>query len=287
MPVRFGNHAAVQRQLDALGYLADCAHIYLKQGGTWKPRYWDLMRSLADYTLAHWRKPDSGIWELAPEQHYVSSKVMSWVVLDRAVRIARHLGHEEEIDHWRAVMAEIQSDVLEHGWSPSRNAFRQRYEADALDASVLLMPVMGFLPADHPQVVATVEQIETALMRDGLVYRFEPEGLEPAADLAPGSFEGAFLPCTFWLAATYAMLGQSEKAEAILVQVEAIAGSLGLMAEEADGHRHILLGNTPLLFAQVEYIRAIMELAKARPTDMARMMVGQVQQRIGRFFDSN
>ncbi len=280
LPVRFGNHAYAQRQLDSLGYLADCALIYLQHGGTWKSAYWELIRRIADYTSTNWQQPDSGIWELSPEQQYVSSKVMSWVTLERALQIATHLGHEAETDHWRSVMTEIHADVMTRGWSPVLNAFRQHYEADTLDASALLIPVMGFLPADHPRVLATVEQIEAQLTIDRFVHRFDARTMPGMRDLAVGEFEGAFLPCTFWLVTTYAMAGQPDTAEAILEQAEAVAGELGLFAEEVDARTRTFLGNTPLLFAQVEYVRAILELAKARPLDKARLMLGQAKQQI-------
>lgn len=287
LPVRFGNHAYAQRQLDSLGYFAECALIYLKQGGSWKSAYWELIRRIADYTSAHWQQPDSGIWELSPEQHYVSSKVMSWVTLERALQIATHLGYEAETNHWRLVMTEIHADVMTRGWSPTLNAFRQRYEADTLDASVLLIPVMDFLPADHPRVLATIERIEERLTIDHFVHRFDARTMPGMSDLAVGEFEGAFLPCTFWLATSYAKAGQPDKAEGILAQAEAVAGELGLFAEEVDARNKTFLGNTPLLFAQVEYVRAVLELAKARPLDKARLMLGQAQQRITRLLDAD
>ncbi len=285
LPIRFGNHAYAQRQLDSLGYLAECALIYLQHGGTWKSEYWELIRRIADYTAANWQQPDSGIWELSPEQHYVSSKVMSWVTLERALQIAVHLGLEGETETWRSVMTEIHADVMTRGWSAELNAFRQRYEADTLDASVLLIPVMGFLPADHPRVLATVERIEAQLTIDRLVHRFDARTTPGTDDLPVGEFEGAFLPCTFWLATTYSKAGQPDKAEAILQQAEVVAGELGLFAEEIDARRKTFLGNTPLLFAQVEYVRAVMELAQARPLDKARLMLGQAQQRITRLLN--
>ncbi|MGE3594810.1 MAG: glycoside hydrolase family 15 protein [Dehalococcoidia bacterium] len=288
LPVRFGNHAFSQLQLDSLGYLADCAFIYLQQqGGEWREEYWTMLQRAADYAAANWRRPDSGIWELSTEQHCVSSKVMSWVTLERATKVANVLGRADESANWRPVMAEIHAEVMERGWSERLVAFRQRYEADALDTSTLLIPVMGFLPADHPRVQATVERIVERLTIDGFVHRFLAEDLPDEQPLPVGEFEGAFLPCTFWLATTYAVVGRSDDAEAILNAAEAICGGLGLFAEEVDVRTKTFLGNSPLLFAQVEYARAVLELAKSRPVDKARLMLGIAVKQVSRLLGLN
>jgi len=295
-PIRFQNHAYQQRQLDSLGYLNDCCHVYLANGCEWKPEYWDLIRRVADYTADHWRLPDNSIWELPVEQHYVSGKVMSWVGLDRAVKIADKLGHAAGVERWRSVRGEIHAEVMEKGWSERLGAFRQRFEGENLDASALLIPVMDFLPADHPRVLATVERIVEHLAIDGFVYRFDPRetpgvgsvfghsGTPGAGASLLGEFEGAFLPCTFWLATTYAKAGQPDKAEAILNRAEEVAGSLGLFAEGVDVRSGTFLGNYPLLFSQIEYIRAVLETAKARPLGAARMMLGKAKQQLANLF---
>jgi GH15 family glucan-1,4-alpha-glucosidase len=281
-PVRFGNHAFEQRQLDSLGYFNDCALVYLDHGGAWSDAYWTVVQAAADYTVANWRLPDSGIWELPAEQHYVSSKVMSWVTLERAIQIARKTGHRTDIDRWAAEAEVIHQEVMDHGWSDRLGAFTQRYEADTLDAAALLIPVMGFLPGDHPRVVATTDRIAETLAIDGLVHRFVASETPGHPDLPLGEFEGAFLPCTFWLATAYAKDGRAESAERILQKVEESVGDLGLLAEEIDARSGAFLGNTPLLFSQVEYVRAVMEVAKARPIDRARMMLGMAEQRVRR-----
>lgn len=273
-PVRTGNRAFRQRQLDSLGFLAECALVYLQHGGAWRDEHWQMIRHAADYTAEHWQLPDSGIWELPHQDHYVSSKVMSWVTLKRAVQIARRTGHARETSRWRATMATIHAEVMRRGWSERLQAFRQRYDTDTLDAAALLIPVMGFLPARHPRVVATVAQIEATLTIDGFVHRFVARDTPGHLDLPVGAFEGAFLPCTFWLATTYAKQGRTVEAEAILERAEAIAGPLGLFAEEVDVRGRAFLGNSPLLWAQMEYVQAIVELAKARPLDAARYYLG-------------
>lgn len=273
-PVRTGNRAFQQRQLDSLGFLAECALVYLEHGGAWRDQHWQMIRRAADYTAEHWQLPDSGIWELPQQDHYVSSKVMSWVTLKRAVQIARRTGHRREISRWRVTMATIHAEVMQRGWSEQLQAFRQRYDVDTLDAAALLIPVMGFLPARHPRVIATVAQIEATLTINGFVHRFVARETPGHADLPVGEFEGAFLPCTFWLATTYAKQGRTADAESILERAEAIAGPLGFFAEEVDVRSRTFLGNSPLLWAQMEYVQAIVELAKARPLDAARYYLG-------------
>jgi GH15 family glucan-1,4-alpha-glucosidase len=279
-PVSFGNHAFRQRQFDSFGYLADCAHIYLQQGGRWKSEYWTLIRQVADYTAENWSKADNGIWELDEQRHYVSSKVMSWVTLERAVRTAEKLGIDEnEAGRWRSIMEQIHAEVMDRGWSEERQSFRQHYDSDALDASALLIATMRFLPPEHPRVLATIDRIAADLTIGGLIYRFDPRDL-PGATEALGEFEGAFLPCTFWMAASLAMAGRAEEAEAILERVEEISGPLELLAEEADPRTGTFLGNTPLLFSHAEYVKAVLSLAKARPLDAARLMTGMAARRV-------
>ena len=161
-------------------------------------------------------------------------------------------------------MTEIHADVMDHGWSDELQAFRQHYGADILDAATLLIPLMGFLEPAHPRVIATVRRIEQDLMIDGLVYRFRPE----KSDLPMGRFEGAFLPCCFWLAAVYAMMDRPEDAEAMLRRVEALAGGSGLLSEEADSGSGMLLGNIPMIFSHAEYARAALQLAGKWPRNI-------------------
>lgn len=263
LPVREGNRAYKQHQRGALGYLVDCAELHLLEGGAWHEHYWDLVRKIVEYIAATWQMPDSGIWELPTEAHYVSSKVLDWVALDRGIKIAQRTGHTREIKRWSEALEAVHADVMEHGWCERLGAFRQHYDGEGLDASALLIPVMGFLPSDHPRVIATVKRIEEALMIDGFVYRFQP-GKTPGYDDVPvGEFEGAFLPCTFWLATTYAMQGRVQDADDILAQAERVAGDLGLFAEEVDARTGHFLGNTPLLFSHMEYVRAIVALSRA------------------------
>jgi GH15 family glucan-1,4-alpha-glucosidase len=267
-PVLFGNHAFGQRQIDCFGYLADCAVIYLHQGGRWQPEYWRLISRIADYTVENWRKPGNGIWERDQQKHYVSSKVMSWTTLKRALEFADRTGDSGNLRQWRAAMTEIHDEVMELGWSDRLQSFRQRYGSDTLDASTLLIPLMGFLGPRHSRVVATVQRVEEKLMIDGLVYRFRPEELGEGDQLPMGRFEGAFLPRCFWLAAVYAMMERRDDADAILRRVEGLTGELGLLSEEADSRSGLLLGNTPMIFSHAEYARAVLQLADIWPRDI-------------------
>jgi GH15 family glucan-1,4-alpha-glucosidase len=261
-PVRTGNHAYKQFQIGSLGFLADCVWLYLQAGGQWRDDYWKLVRRLADYTLKHWTEADNGLWELPERQHFVYSRVLSWVALDRSVRIAEKVKPDFDASTWRAELLKIHEEVMEKGWSEQLGAFRQRYETDSLDSATLLISVLEFLPGNHPRVLATIDRIAEFLTIDGCTYRFDPRQMPVLGDFPMGQLEGAFLPCTFWLATAYAKASQPDKARAVLQRVEKVAGRLGIFAEGLDPRTGCFLGNTPLLFSHVEYVRAKTELAR-------------------------
>jgi GH15 family glucan-1,4-alpha-glucosidase len=273
-PVVQGNRAAKQIQLGSFGFFADCARIYLDHGGEWREEFWSLLKCGADYTCKHWQDKDSGIWELTQHAQYVASRVMSWVTLERSIYIAHRTGHAAQTDHWREISAAIHDDVMDQGWCEEKQSFRQRYGSDALDAAALLIPLMDFLPIDHPRVTGTFAAIERELVIDGLMHRFDPTATLGGRQLPIGEFEGAFLPCVFWHAHALAKAGRCAAAEAILAKCEAISGETGLFAEEAQASDDTFLGNTPLLFAHVAYVRAVMALNEARartvPTESDR-----------------
>lgn len=261
-PVRFGNRACHQHQLGSLGWFADSALIYLKAGGTWRPEFWNLLRRSADHVCQGWRRPDSGVWELVDEAHFVASKVMAWVALDRALDVADALG-ETPSPAWADTHDAIRADVLTQGWCEERNAFRQRYDSDAIDAATLLIPIMNFLPPDDPRVLGTIRAIEDELVIDGLVHRFNPSATFGGEQLAVGDYEGAFLPATFWYARALAGAGRVGDARKVLRRCEEISNGPGIFAEAADARRNEMLGNTPLLFSQVEYGRALLAIHHA------------------------
>ncbi|HXT09927.1 MAG TPA: glycoside hydrolase family 15 protein [Candidatus Angelobacter sp.] len=264
VPVRVGNHAYNQYQLGSLGFLADCIWLYLQSGGEWNDKYWKLVRRLADYTCKHWTEPDNGIWELPERQHFVSSRVLCWVALDRAIRIAKKVKSDFDVSEWEAMAPKIHAEIMERGWSEKLGAFKQRYEAENLDAATLLISVLEFLPARHPRVLATIEKVNDFLTIDGYTYRFNPRELPVLGDFPLGQLEAAFLPCTFWLATAYAKAGEVQKAEAVLLCAERVAGRLGIFAEAVDPRTYCFMGNTPLLFSHVEYVRAKMEIARVK-----------------------
>jgi GH15 family glucan-1,4-alpha-glucosidase len=277
-PVRLGNDAAKQFQLDSLGYLADCALIYLQQGGKWKQAYWDLIYRIADFTAKHWQRKDNGIWELSEQRHYVTSKVMSWVVLERACGIAKKLGMEAP-SYWESSMQQIHGEVMQRGWSEARQAFRQHYDSDDLDASVLLIITMGFLPPDHPRSVATVKAIREHLEKDGYVWRFHPRSLGNG-DMPLDGMESAFLPCTFWLASALARQGKQGEAEKILNRVDSAFGALGIYPEEVDPESGAARGNMPMIFSHAEHLKAVMDYAKASPLTFLELAAGKMVRKI-------
>ena len=259
-PVQFGNPAFHMPEIGSFGFLADCVWTYVERGGRWKEEYWQLMRRIADFVVGRWREPDFGIWELKP-RCFVSSRVLSWVVLDRTIKIGERVGRDDvPVTAWRAEMDAIRAEIMDRGWCDAMNSFRQHYEADTVDGALLLIPLLGFLPPDHPRVRGTVAQIEARLMINGFVYRFVEEAFPEQGKLPIGEEEGAFAMCTCWLAHYYALLGEYDRADTILRRIEGTA-PLGLLAEAIDGRTGAQLGNTPLLFSQVEYAKAAMAQA--------------------------
>ena len=263
-PVRIGNHAYKQHQLGSLGFLADCTWLYLQGAGRWRDEYWRLIRRCADYVAQHWTRPDNGIWELAQPQQFVHSKVLCWVTLDRAIRIAGQVASSFDTAGWQAERARIHGEVMEKGWSETLGAFRQHYDGENLDAAELLISVMDFLPGDHPRVLSTIDRIAAELTIDGFVYRFNPSPTPGVKPVPLGEMEGAFLPCTFWLATAYAKAGRLNHATRIVDRVERLVSRAGLLAEAIDARTKTFLGNTPLLLSHVEYVRAKLEIARAR-----------------------
>lgn len=262
--MRVGNHAYKQHQLGAYGYLADCVWTYLQEGGAWQEDYWRLIHGPANYAARHWRRPENGIWELPELRHYLNSKVLSWVMLDRAARIAREVNPAFNLSAWEATRETIHAEVITKSWSESLGAFRQYYGSESLDAASLLIPVMDFLPPDHPRVLSTIARVAERLGINQLVCRFDPLPTPGLGRFPLGELEGAFFPSTFWLATAYAKTGQLERAEEILAKAEKLAPPLELFSEAADPRSGAFLGNAPLFFSHVEYARAELEIARVR-----------------------
>jgi len=258
-PVRVGNAAHAQFQLDVYGEVCDALYqaavAGLKEGADW----WNLQRALVRQVCAVWEEPDEGIWEVrGPRRHFTHSKVMAWVALDRAIKSAEKFGLEAPLDEWRAVRQEIHQRVCRDGFDAEGNTFVQSFGTTHLDASLLIIPMVGFLPPDDPRVKGTVAAVEKHLLRDGFVMRYDTTSGEDG--LPPG--EGAFLPCTFWLADNYALAGDLDKARALFDRLTGLCNDVGLISEEYDPHAKRLVGNFPQAFTHVGLVNSAMNLSR-------------------------
>jgi GH15 family glucan-1,4-alpha-glucosidase len=260
-PVRIGNAAHTQRQLDVFGEVIDTLHQAAQGGLAPSTASWDLQRALLSELEQCWQQPDSGIWEMrGPAQHFTYSKVMAWVAFDRAIKSAATFGLEGPVEHWKELRERIHSDVCSKGYSQKRQCFVQSYGSEELDASLLLMPAVGFLPAANARVRRTVEQIERELCADGLVLRYDTR--EADDGLPPG--EGAFLACSFWLADALLLIGRQQDAERLFGRLLALRNDVGLLAEEYDMRDRRMLGNFPQAFSCVALVNTAYNLAAAR-----------------------
>jgi GH15 family glucan-1,4-alpha-glucosidase len=263
-PVRIGNAAVNQRQLDVYGEVIDALTLGRQAGLHFDRHTWSLVRALLGFLAKNWNLPDEGIWEVrGPRRHFVHSKVMAWVAFDRAVRVAE-LGQPGPKDQWRAVRDKIHAEVCEKGYDTKRGTFTQYYGSTELDAAVLLIPEVGFLPPDDPRVVSTVRTIQRELERDGLVLRYtQPQAPEGAAgtdvDGLPGA-EGAFLACSFWLVNALHMIGEYDEATALFEHLLALRTDLGLLSEEYDPRYGRLVGNFPQAFSHMPLIQSALNL---------------------------
>lgn len=264
-PVRIGNGAAQQKQLDVFGEVLDCIHLFRRQGGF--ERYgerlegslWSMMRLLVEHVCEHWQETDSGIWEVRGEpRHFVYSKVMCWVALDRGIRAAEQLNLEADLQRWRLVRDQIRADILLHGYNTKIGAFTQSYGSEVLDAASLLLPLVRFIPADDPRMRSTVDRIMERLTDErGFVYRYL------ADDGLPGS-EGTFTICTFWLVDNLALQGRVAEATSLFERLLNYAGHLGLFSEEIDHRGTMSLGNYPQAFTHIALINSAYNLKIAQ-----------------------
>jgi len=259
-PVRIGNAASNQRQLDVYGEVLDALYHARLAGIEPSAEAWALTRKLLEWLEEAWREPDEGIWEVrGPRRHFTHSKVMAWVAFDRAVRSAEEDRLDGPVERWRAVRDEIHDDVCHRGFDPELGVFTQSYGSSRLDASALMMPLVGFLPADDPRIAATVRAVEQNLIRDGLVLRYRADGGNVDVDgLPPG--EGTFLPCSFWLAQVYALQGRLGEAEALFDRLLGLRNDLGLLSEEYDVDAGRLVGNFPQAFTHLTLVDAALTL---------------------------
>jgi alpha,alpha-trehalase len=260
-PVRVGNGAWSQRQIDVYGEVLGAAGQLADQLSALDDDTRNFLIACAETAATEWVEKDQGIWEVRGEpQHFIYSKVMCWVALDRAIAIADELGASDRVDRWKQQREEIWNTVIRDGWSEQAGAFTQYAGSTALDASNLMMAIVGFLPADDPRMLATIDAIEQQLTDDrGLVYRYRTsEGVDGLA-----GEEGTFLLCTFWLAEALARADQLDRAKAVFERAAAFANDLGLLAEEVDPTTGDLLGNFPQAFSHIGLVNAAWAISQA------------------------
>ena len=261
--MRIGNGAWGQTQLDVYGELLNGIHLYRDQLGDLHPEIQAFAADLADTAARRWTERGAGMWEMRGEPaHHVSSKVLCWTALDRAVKLAPKLGEHAKSEQWAAERDRIREAVLTRGWSDERQAYAQSFDSHELDAAALLMPLVGFLPAGDPRMRSTIEAVARDLTEDGLVLRYRTEE-GPGADGLSGE-EGTFVICSFWLVSCLAKAGEVERAEALFDRVADYANELGLLAEEIDTAHGEMLGNFPQAFSHIGLITSAWELDQAR-----------------------
>ena len=252
-PVRVGNAASQQFQLDVYGEVMDCLHQARRSGVPEDPSAWALQVALMEFLEVHWREPDEGIWEVrGPRRQFTHSKVMAWVAFDRAVRAVEQFGLAGPVERWRQLRSEVHTEVCDLGFDRDQHTFVQSYGRTELDASLLMLPLVGFLPANDERIRGTVAAIERDLYIDGFVRRYTGVSLGEV-DGIPGG-EGAFLPCSFWLADNYVLQGRIAEGRALFDRLVALANDVGLLAEEYDPVARRLLGNFPQAFTHVALI---------------------------------
>ncbi len=259
MPVRIGNGAYKQKQLDIYGELMDAIYIYNRYEAI-SYDLWSNLRKLLEWLETHWSDPDEGIWEVrGGPKHFVHSRMMSWVAFDRALRLVRHRGLPSPMVNWMRASAQVYEEIMEKGWSEKKQSFVQYYGSDAIDASSLLMVLTKFAGPTDPRMLHTIERIQKELTSDSLVYRYNPK---EAADDGLGSIEGTFSPCSFWLAESLARAGRLDEARLMLEKMLTYCNHVGLYAEEV-GPTGEALGNYPQAFTHLSLITACMNIDKA------------------------
>ncbi|NKJ46607.1 glucoamylase [Burkholderia sp. SG-MS1] len=258
-PVRIGNNAVGQRQLDVYGEVMNALHLARVGGLQADDTAWNVQRALLEHLGTIWQEPDEGIWETrGGRQHFTFSKVMAWVAFDRAIRSAEMFKLDGPLDEWRATRAQIHAEVCEKAWNTGLDAFSQYYGSDQLDASVLLLPMVGFLPPHDPRIKGTVAAIERDLMRDGFVMRYRTTEYDDG--LPPG--EGTFLACSFWMVDNLALQGRIDEAISMYERLLALCNDVGLLAEEYDPAEKRLVGNFPQAFSHVALVHTGLNLMK-------------------------
>jgi GH15 family glucan-1,4-alpha-glucosidase len=258
-PVRVGNHACTQLQIDVFGEVLDTLHQARRFGLGARDASWDMQKALLGYLETIWDQPDEGIWEVrADRQQFTHSKVMAWVAVDRAIKGAEEYGLGGPVDRWRALRQRIHEDVCVRGFNPEVGAFVQSYGSKLLDASLLMLPLVGFLPCEDPRVLGTIEAVERRLMSNGLVLRYDTGASDDG--LPPG--EGALLACSFWFADNLVLVGRRREARAMFERLLDLRNDVGLLAEEYDPVGKRQLGNFPQAFSHVGLVNTALNLSR-------------------------
>ncbi len=269
-PVRIGNAAAGQFQLDVYGEVMSALYVASRVGGNLSETAWALQRLLMGFLMTGWKEPDDGIWEVrGPRRHFTHSKVMAWVAFDRAIKMVDECGESGPVDEWREVRDTIFKQVCAEGFNTKVGAFTQYYGSDALDASLLMIPLMGFLPATDSRVRSTIEAIERDLTEDGFVLRYRATDAHDVDGLA--GREGAFLACSFWLADCLHLLGRHDDAVALFERLVGLSNDLGLLSEEYDARVGRQVGNFPQAFSHVSLVNAAYNLSGHPEMDPQRI----------------
>jgi GH15 family glucan-1,4-alpha-glucosidase len=260
-PVRVGNAAYCQFQLDVYGEVIDSMHQARCAGINAAPQSWAMERAILQFLETAWKEPDEGIWEVrGPRRHFTHSKLMAWVAFDRAVKAVEQFGMEGPVERWKEHRDALHREICERGYNTARQSFVQVYDGDAIDASLLMVPLVGFLPPEDPRVQGTIAAVERELLVEGYVLRYLSEECSHVDGLPPG--EGAFLLCSFWLADNYAMCGRMEEARALFERLLKVRNDLGLLAEQVDPRSGRMLGNFPQAFSHVGLINTARNLSQ-------------------------
>jgi GH15 family glucan-1,4-alpha-glucosidase len=275
-PVRIGNAASGQFQLDVYGEVMSALYEATLAGDNFRDPAWDLQCALMDFLETGWSKPDDGIWEVrGPQRHFTHSKVMAWVAVDRAIKTVENCRSEGPVDKWRALRQEIHTQVTTQGFNAKKGSFTQYYGSDALDASLLMIPLVGFLPATDPRVKGTIEAVERELLDGGFVLRYQAATSGDVDGLS--GREGAFLACSFWFADCLSMIGRKHDARTLFDRLLELRNDLGLLSEEYDPVAGRLVGNFPQAFSHVSLVNTASKLDGESKPIMEPSVVNQTR----------
>jgi GH15 family glucan-1,4-alpha-glucosidase len=281
-PVRIGNEASEQFQLDVFGEIADAALTAVEAGlgsdqhvPTHHPKTGELLPAMMEHLERVWQEPDDGIWEIrGPQRHFTQSKVMAWVAFDRAAKIAEHLGWTQlPIDRWRKLADEVKAEVCEKGFDTKKNTFVQYYGSDQLDSSLLMLARVGFLPPTDPRIIGTVEAVQRELMVDGFVQRYQTSDKDAVDGLPAG--EGTFLLTTFWLVDNLALIGREDEARALFERLRALQNDVGMLSEEFDPETKRMIGNFPQAFSHLGLVVSASHLSAAHPSPLSTRVTSE------------